>query len=174
MSVPALQVRLRQWRDDDLDAFAAMNRDHEVMRYFPALLTREQSKEALLRHKQFIDQRGWGFWAVEADGAFAGFTGLNVPGCDAPFMPCVEIAWRLRRDFWGQSVAFRAALQALQYGFDVLHLHEIVAFTAVQNERSRRLMVRLGFIRDANGDFDHPLIPLGHDLRRHVLYRLSR
>ncbi len=168
------QLRLRQWRDGDLEPYAAMNADPEVMRHFPALLTREQSAASLERQRQAIAERGWGLWAVEVDGVFAGFTGLNVPTFAAPFMPCVEIGWRFRREYWGRSLAYRAGLEALRFGFDSLRLAEILSFTTTTNLRSQRLMQRLGFARDAGGDFDHPAIPEGHELRRHVLFRLGR
>jgi len=164
-------IILRQWNDSDLEPFAAMNSDPEVMRHFPALLSRAESEASLNRLRAGIEERGWGNWAVEVDGVFAGFTGLSSPRFTAAFTPCVEIGWRFRREFWGRGVAFRAALQALAYGFSSLRLSEIVSFTAVGNDRSRRLMERLGFTRDLNGDFDHPLIPEGNAVRRHVLYR---
>lgn len=112
-----------------------------------------------------------GVWAVDVDGAFAGMTGLSIPRFDAPFMPCTEILWRLRREFWGRGVARVAAEQALDYGFARLGLSEIVAFTAAVNLRSIRLMERLEFTRDTGGDFEHPALPQGHWLRGHVLYR---
>lgn len=165
---------LRQWRDADLDPFAEMNADPEVMRYFPAPLTREETAASMDRQRRAIDEHGWGLWAVEVDGVFAGFTGLSSPRFSAHFTPCVEIGWRLRREFWGRGLAYRAASAALAFGFQSLNLEEIVSFTAATNQRSRRLMERLGFARDVGGDFDHPLISEGHELRRHVLYRLAR
>jgi RimJ/RimL family protein N-acetyltransferase len=165
------QVTLRQWRDCDLEPYTAMNADPEVMRYFPSLLSREQSEASLARQRSFIEQRGWGLWVLEVDGSFAGFTGLAIPSFDAPFVPCVEVGWRLRREYWGKGLAYRGALQALNYGFSILKLAEIVSFTAAVNTPSRRLMARLGFGHDAASDFEHPSIPEGHELRRHVLYR---
>ena len=175
MKLPAAPLEhliLRQWRDSDLEPYAAMNADPEVMRHFPALLTKEETAASLERQRRAIDERGWGLWAVEVDGVFAGFTGLNVPSFSAHFTPCTEIGWRFRREFWGRGLACRAAREALRFGFESLKLAEIVAFTAAINDRSRRLMERLRFERDAGGDFDHPSIPQGHVLRRHVLYRI--
>jgi RimJ/RimL family protein N-acetyltransferase len=168
------QLTLRQWRDSDLEPLAEMNADPEVMRYFPALLTKDESAASMERQRRAIDQRGWGLWAVDVDGVFAGFTGLNVPSFSAPFTPCTEIGWRFRREYWGRSLAYRAACEAIAFGFDSLKLPEIVSFTAATNIRSRRLMERLKFERDADGDFEHPSIPEGHVLRRHVLYRCQR
>ncbi len=167
-------IKLRSWRPSDLDPYAAMNADEEVMRYFPALMTREESEASMKRAQQHIDEHGWGIWAVDVDGEFAGFTGLKTPQFETSFTPCVEIGWRLARKFWGKGIAFAAAQSALVFGFNGLGLLEIVSITAVGNERSRRLMERLGFVRDPDGDFDHPLIPKGHPLRRHVLYRKRR
>jgi ribosomal-protein-alanine N-acetyltransferase len=167
-------VRLRQWLESDLEPFAAMNADPEVMRFFPALLTAEKSAALLERHRQAIELRGWGWWAVEVGGEFAGFTGLSVPNFSAPFMPCTEIAWRFRREFWGRGVAALAAREALAFGYGTLNLPEIVSFTATTNVRSWKLMERLGFQRDVEGEFDHPLLPHGHPLRRHLLYRRRR
>jgi RimJ/RimL family protein N-acetyltransferase len=166
------QLLLRQWRDSDLEPYAAMNADLEVMRYFPIPLTWDESVASLERQRRAIAERGWGFWAVEVDGVFAGFTGLSTPRFTAHFTPCTEIGWRFRREFWGRGLAFRAACEALRFGFESLRLSEIVSFTAASNLRSRRLMERLGFVRDLGGDFEHLFIPGGHELRRHMLYRL--
>ncbi len=142
------------------------------MRHFPALVSRAETEAGIDRQRRAIDQRGWGMWAVDVDGEFAGFTGLNFPSFSAHFTPCVEIGWRFAKNYWGRGIACRAALQALCFGFGILRLPEIVTFTAAENLRSRRLMERLGFKRDEKADFDHPSIPEGHRLRRHVLYRL--
>ncbi len=166
-----MKVGLRQWKDSDLVPFAAMNADSEVMRYFPSPLTREQSDALAQRQQELIENRGWGLWVVDVDGMFAGFTGLAVPAFEAAFTPCVEIGWRLAREHWGRGIAHEAAQQALHHAFAELHLPEVLSFTARVNDRSRRLMERLGLVRDVHGDFLHPRIPEGHELSQHVLYR---
>ena len=165
------RVVLRQWQESDLEPFAAMNADPEVMHYFPKPLTREESAASMDRSRARIEERGWGWWALEVDGVFAGFTGLAEPKFKAHFTPCVEIGWRLRREYWGQGIAFEAAQQAIKYAFSELKLSELVSFTAAVNLRSRRLMERLGFSHDPCDDFDHPEIAEGHWLRGHVLYK---
>lgn len=176
-SHPALQssgILLRQWKDDDLTPFAQMNADAEVMKYFPNLLTLEESKDFLHRMRARIDERGWGLWAVEVDGAFAGFTGLNEPKFTAHFTPCVEIGWRFRREYWSRSIAYAAAQAAEAFAFETLKLPELVTFTAAINTRSRRLMERLGFSRNERDDFQHPSLPEDSPLSHHVLYRKSQ
>lgn len=164
-------VVLRQWKDSDFEPYAAMNADAEVMRHFLAPMSRVEAAESFVRMRTALEEREWGIWAVEVDGSFAGMTGLNIPRWHLPFMPCTEILWRFRHEFWGRGLAYVAATRALAFGFSKVGLAEIVAFTAVPNLRSIGLMERLGFIRDSAGDFDHPAVPEGHPLRRHVLYR---
>lgn len=164
-------LNLRQWKDSDLEPFAAMNADPEVMRHFPALLSRAESETSMGVFRRAIDERGWGLWAVEVEGNFAGFTGLSIPRFTAHFTPCTEVGWRFRREFWGRGLAYRAACDTLAFGFGTLKLPEIVSFTAATNVRSQRLMERLGLKHDVRDDFDHPALPEGHHLRRHVLYR---
>ncbi|MCI0745209.1 MAG: GNAT family N-acetyltransferase [Verrucomicrobia subdivision 3 bacterium] len=126
----------------------------------------------MARQRARIAERGWGLWVVDVNGQFGGFTGLAEPKFTAHFTPCVEIGWRLRKEFWGKGIAFAAAQQAMAYAFTELKLAELVSFTTAINLRSRRLMDRLGFSHDPNDDFDHPDIAAGHPLRRHVLYRV--
>jgi ribosomal-protein-alanine N-acetyltransferase len=167
---------LRQWKDGDLAPWAAMNADAEVRRWFPSTQTEEQSRDDAQRCRESIAQRGWGLWALELPGIlpFAGFVGLHVPHYDAPWVPAVEIGWRLPRAAWDQGFATEAARAALRLAFERLHLQEVVAIAVPGNERSLRVMDRLGMQRDTAGDFDHPRVEAGHPLQRHVLYRTLR
>ena len=170
------RLRLRRWREADREPFAALNADPEVTRYLRAPLSRAESDALILRIEAGFEAHGMGLWAVEvAEGAaFVGFVGLSVPAFDAPFTPCVEIGWRLARAHWGQGYATEAARAALDYGVRVKGLEEILSFTVPANKRSRAVMTRLGFHEDPQAGFDHPSLPLGHALRRHVLYRCRR
>jgi len=168
---------LRGWEDPDRAPFAALNADPEVMEYYPATLGREQCDVFVDRQSALLEERSWGIWAVDADGVFLGYTGLAVPSFDAPFMPAVEIGWRFARPAWGHGYATEAARAVVALAFAPqpagLGFDELVSFTATTNERSRRVMERLGMTRDEAADFDHPALPEGHPLRRHVLYRLD-
>jgi RimJ/RimL family protein N-acetyltransferase len=134
----------------------------------------EQSDAFVDRIEARFTERGYGLWAVERreDGAFLGFTGLAYQTFEAPFTPCVEVGWRLARFAWGNGYATEAAREALRFGFVVARLPEIVSFTSPANAASVRVMERIGLHRDPADDFEHPNIPSGHPLRRHVLYRL--
>lgn len=168
------RLLLREWRDEDLPAFAAMNRDPEVVRFLPKPLTEEESNGLACRIRDHFLRHGFGLWAVEIPGVlpFAGFTGLSSPSFDAPFTPCVEAGWRLAPSCWNQGYATEAAQAAVAHGFAGLGLNEVVSFTVPQNAASRRVMEKLGMTHDVNDDFEHPALPSGHPLRPHVLYRL--
>jgi RimJ/RimL family protein N-acetyltransferase len=167
---------LRQWRDGDLMSFAALSADPNVMLHFPATLTREQSDAFVEREQALIAERGWGLWAVELvqRSSFMGYVGLAERRFDAHFTPAVEVGWRLAREHWGNGYASEGARAAVAFAFDELGLDEIVSFTTVGNDRSRRVMERLGMTHDAADDFEHPLLAHGHPLRPHALYRLRR
>lgn len=170
------RLLLRPWTDADTPAFRRLNADPRVMAFFPAPLSDGESDALLARIRAHQAEHGFTFWAVEdrPGGGLAGMTGLARVTFAAPFTPCVEIGWRFLPDYWGKGYALEAARLALGYGFTAFGLDEIVAFTTTGNRHSQGLMHRLGMTRDPADDFDHPHLPAGHPLLRHVLYRLSR
>lgn len=175
MTMTGGRLCLRQWRDKDREAFAAMNCDARVMEFFPRCLSRVESDAMIDRIRRHFDERNFGLWAIEVPDVapFIGFAGLAVPRFSARFTPCVEVGWRLAFEHWGHGYATEAARLALGYGFGTLALSEVVSFTSATNHRSQAVMQRLGMRRDAAEDFDHPALPESHPLRRHVLYRLG-
>lgn len=166
---------LRPWHDEDFESFAQLNADPRVMEYFPEVLTHEESDQFAKRICIAMKQQDWGLWAVSipevAD--FIGYIGLAPVNFVADFTPAVEVGWRLAYDFWNKGYATEGAHAALKYGFENLGLNEIVSFTAINNERSRRVMEKIGMYHDEKGDFDHPKLPEGHALRKHALYRIK-
>jgi RimJ/RimL family protein N-acetyltransferase len=174
-SVRTARLVLRPWLEEDLPAFAALNADPGVMAHLPAVLSRVESDIFAERIHRHWRDAGFGLWAVELPGAapFAGFIGLMKPSFDAHFTPCVEVGWRLAAEHWGKGYATEGARAALAHGFVTLGLARIVSMTVISNVRSWRVMERLGMKRDPADDFEHPRLPEGHRLRRHILYRLS-
>jgi RimJ/RimL family protein N-acetyltransferase len=168
------RLLLRPWRASDLPLFAELNGDPVVMRMLRGVLTRAESDAYAARAEQHWAEYGFGKWAVEAPGVapLIGSVGLSHVRFEASFTPAVEIAWRLHRPYWGHGYATEAARAALKDGFDRVGLEEVVAFTALGNIASAKVMERLGMTRSI--EFDHPSIPEGHTLRRHILYRLPR
>lgn len=169
------RLLLRPWRPEDLEPFAALNQDPEVMRYYPGPLSLEESRARMERSKAHFDRHGWGCWAVERKGVspFIGFIGLAEPTFQAAFTPCVEIGWRLAREHWGLGLAPEGAQAVLGFAFGSLGLTEVVSFTSVLNRPSQRVMEKLGMTRDPAEDFQHPLLAPDHPLCLHVLYRIK-
>jgi RimJ/RimL family protein N-acetyltransferase len=169
------RVRLRPWRHADREPFAAMNAGPRVMEFFLNPLSRAESDVMVDYIEAHFSRHGFGLWAIDVPGVapFIGFTGLAIPRFRAHFTPCVEIGWRLAAAYRGQGYATEAAGLALDYGFEMLALAEIVSFTSVTNRRLRAVMERLGMRRDAADDFDHPSLPEHHPLRPHMLHRLG-
>ena len=167
------RLLLRPWCDDDVAAFAMMSDDPAIMEFLRPFPDFTACEAWAMRTRVHWDEHGFGQWVVEVPGeaAFIGVVGLARISYEAHFTPAVEIAWRLARAFWGRGYASEAAGTALNYGFGELGLEQIVAVTVPANQRSRRVMQRLGMARDPADDFDHPNVPEG-PLRRHVLYRM--
>ncbi|MEO5868141.1 MAG: GNAT family N-acetyltransferase [Sphingomonas sp.] len=166
------RLLLRTWRDDDLAPFHAMSQDAEVMRHLGPPATWVQTLAARERQDTCQRTHGFSFWAIErkGDGAFVGFCGLK-PGAP-PIEREIEIGWRLRRDVWGQGLALEAARASLAWGWRSLDAPAIVAITVPANTPSWGLMERLGMTRSEGDDFDHPGVPDGSPLKRHILYRI--
>lgn len=145
------------------------------MRYFPDPLSRVDSDAMADRCRDLIAARGWGFWAVELkrSGDFIGILGLNQPQHRLPCSPCTEIGWRLSYQHWGRGYATEGGMRALAFAFDTLSLDEVVAFTTVENRRSRGVMDRLGMV-NTHRNFKHPAVAPDHALSEHVLYSIDR
>ena len=175
MELKTERLLLRRWRPSDQEPFARLNADPVVMQYFVGTLSREDSDELVDQIEKHFEEHAFGLWAIEVPGVapFVGFVGLSVPSFEAHFMPAVEVGWRLDRPHWGHGYATEAARASLTDGFDRVGLTEIVSFTTPINLPSIAVMERLGMTRDPNDDFDHPGVPKGHPLRRHVLYRIA-
>jgi len=171
------RLTLRRWQPEDHEPFIAMNLDPEVMRYFPSTYTREQSLEHISRMNALIDAEGWGFWSASTRQGhdFIGVIGLIARDHTSPLphAPCVEVGWRVAQKHWRRGYATEAALASLQYAFEHLHKAEIVAFTAIQNTPSRKVMEKLG-MHNLQEDFDHPNVPDHSHVKRHCVYKLTR
>jgi RimJ/RimL family protein N-acetyltransferase len=176
LELNSARLLMRQWRDDDLPAFAQMCADPQVMKFFPTAMSRLESAKLIGRIRGHFAEYGFGLWALERKdtGEFIGFTGLCVVGFDAHFTPAVEIGWRLAREHWGLGFASEAAWTAMGCGFEHLDLDEIVSFTAVSNQPSQKVMQAIGMHNNPDDDFGHPNLPDDHPLKPHVLYRINR
>lgn len=169
------RLMLRGWQDADREPFFRMNSDPRVMRHFPARLTRPESDALVDRIVAELDRSGFGLYAAQLrSGEFIGFIGLSVPDFQAPFMPAVEIGWRLAPRYWNLGLATEGARAVLRHAFGPLGLNQLVSMTVPNNLASRRVMEKIGMTHDPADDFDYPRLPAGHPLKRHVLYRIRK
>lgn len=169
------RLLLREWRPEDLAPFSSLNADPEVMRYFEAPQSRASSAEMMDRCNAILSEWGFTFWAVElkVSGACIGMLGLAPVPAEMPFAPSVEIGWRLDKAYWGQGIAPEGARAALRFGFEEADLDEVVSFTTVKNQPSRRVMEKIGMNCNDRDNFVHPKVSMGHPLAPHCLYRLQ-
>lgn len=168
------RLRLRPWRSGDPAAFARLNANARVMRYFPGLMTIADSDALAAAIQDRFRAWGFGFWAVETeDLPFAGFIGLSRPAYEAPFLPAVEIGWRLDPACWGRGLATEGARAAMAFGFDKQGLDRIIAVAPRANTPSIRVMERLGMTADPAEDFDHPGLTACPAIRRCTLHRID-
>lgn len=165
---------LRTWETKDVEECIEMNQDADVMKYFPTILTKEQTIQFYDRvQKHFLDN-GFGLYVVEnkKTKAFMGYTGFMIANFEASFTPCVEIGWRFKKQYWGNGFATEAAKACVQYGFSKLGFDKIYSFTATSNIKSENVMKRIGMVK--TGTFSHPKIDKDHILNEHVIYKLDK
>jgi len=176
ITIETPRLLLRPWRDEDLEPFARLNADPQVMEFFPATLSRAESDAFAARIRAHFAERGYGLWAAEVPGSapFIGFIGLQWATFAAPFTPALEVGFRLAAEHWGRGYATEGGHAAVRFAFERAGIGEVVSFTAAVNRRSRRVIEKIGLVRDPEGDFEHPRLAAAHPLRPHVLYRSRR
>lgn len=173
-SITTERLILRKWCDADIEPFVQMNSDARVMKYFPALMSRDQTLQAVERIKKHFDDYGYGWFAVDlkSTGEFIGFIGFSHPRFESYFTPCIEIGWRLKAEHWGKGLATEGAKACLQYGFEILNFDKVYSFTAEPNFPSVKVMKKIGM--KPGGEFNHPMLHHDSWLCKHLLYKVSK
>jgi RimJ/RimL family protein N-acetyltransferase len=139
------RLRLRQFRADDVAAYAAMCADAEVMRHIATgqPQTMEEAWRSMAIFLGHWQLRGYGMWALEHrdSGTLVGRVGF----IDPPGWPGFELGWLLAREHWGRGYAREAATVALRHAFDVLQRERVISLIRPQNRRSIALAETLGY-----------------------------
>lgn len=161
----------RDYLPSDYAPFSVMNADKDVMKYFPSILTKEESNALIARNQAELTSFGYGLFAIEekSSGEFIGFIGFHKATFEADFTPCIEIGWRLRKSFWNQGYATEGALRALAFAKEETSIAEIYSFTAALNKPSEQVMKKINLTKIAT--FEHPALIDGDPLKPHVLYK---
>jgi RimJ/RimL family protein N-acetyltransferase len=160
---------------NDVPALRVMFANPEVMADLAPVKDAEGTAATLAKHDSFR-REGLGFWVVERreDGAVVGFCGLKRGDAHNPIAGEVEAGWLIDQPYWRQGYAYEAMEASLEWGWANTDAPRIVAITSAVNTKSQNLMGRLGMIREADGDYDHPLFPEGHRLRPTVTFAVGR
>ncbi|WP_340644652.1 GNAT family N-acetyltransferase [Phenylobacterium sp.] len=145
---------LRPWRDEDLDAFAAMLADPEVQADSGGPVDRDAAARKMARYRDAHDRLSFTRWVVtDHGGGFLGYVGIMPIDAWHPRAPNVEVGWRLMRHAWGSGIATEAARASLIDGFTRCGLPEVLSYTEAGNHRSQAVMRKLGLERDEARDF---------------------
>lgn len=178
MRLETERLILRPFEPRDHAPYAAINADPEVMRYFHAPFTREETEASIARAHENLERNGFHFLATELreTGELIGILGMaridEATRAAIPSRPEVEIGWRLRRDTWGKGLAPEGARAWLDYAWNELRLPEVVALTYKGNLPSQRVMEKIGMVYVPEDDFIHPRVPADSPVRESVLYRI--
>jgi RimJ/RimL family protein N-acetyltransferase len=167
------RLGFRNWVEEDLQELASMNCDPEVMRYFPQIYTVEESRQFLLRMQSHFNMHGYNYFAVDllSSNNFVGFIGLCYQDYAAPFTPCVDIGWRLKRSAWGRGFATEGAIANLHFAYDELKLTSIFSIASMINTKSEKIMQKIGMEKQLI--FDHPKLVDSDNLNPCVVYKIN-
>lgn len=168
------RLLLRRWKDADLNDFIKMNSDPDVMKYFPEAYGAERTIKLYKIIQDEFSKYGYGLYAVEekSSNKFIGFVGFHWADFDADFCPCIEIGWRLKKEYWHKGYATEGAIACMKHGFTNLGFDKVYSFTAVENTPSQRVMKRIGM--QLYQYFEHPEVAEGHFLKPHVCYTINK
>ncbi len=176
ISLKTERLLLRRWKASDLPSLVSINQDPEVMEFIGPVLSEGESRAMIKRADRTWAEYGYGRFAVEIADTheFVGFIGLAQCKFESHFTPAVEIGWRLARDHWNLGYATEGAKAVMAWAFENCEMNEIVSFTAASNQRSCRVMEKIGMKRDIAGDFLHPNMEANDPLRANVLFRVGK
>ncbi|MFZ6053041.1 GNAT family N-acetyltransferase [Halocola ammonii] len=168
------RLGFRSWSRQDLEEFAALNADPEVMEHFPRPLEKSETADFIKRLQDHYKNYGHCYFATEIldTGEFIGFIGLAFQQYESPFTPSVDIGWRLKKSAWGKGYATEGALRCLEYGFTQLNLNEVISTCPKENLRSERVMQKIGMSKI--GEFNHPNLDDSPHLQNCVCYRVQK
>ena len=167
------RLGFRNWRAEDLAAFAMMNADLEVMEHFPSTLTDEESSNLIKRLQERYEEYGYTYYACELLDTIEliGFIGLVYQDYESSFCPATDIGWRLKRSAWGKGYATEGAKRCLEYAFKDLKLQKVISTCTIGNTQSERVMQKLGMIKQ--GEFNHPDLILFPNYQKCLWYELT-
>ncbi|HBE69576.1 MAG TPA: N-acetyltransferase [Planctomycetaceae bacterium] len=166
------RLGLRTWQSCDINPFARMNADAQVMKYFPRLMSTAESQALVTRLNAHFEAHGFTYFAVDelSSGSFIGFVGLKVQLFAHPISPLVDCGWRLAPEYWGAGFATEAASAVVNWGFHKFRFAKIHSLAPRVNQPSIAVMQRIGL--EFESEFEHPLLSDCPHLQPCVLYSI--
>ena len=167
------RLGFRNWIDSDIPLMTAISSDPEVMRNFPAIAAPEQTKAFIESMQKMFTENGFCYFAVDeiSSHQFIGFIGLSHQDYAVEFAPCIDIGWRLDKQFWGKGFATEGAKSCLAYAFKVLHLKNIKSTAPLVNLNSINVMKKIGMTKQM--EFKHPKLAGNERLEKCVCYEIN-
>ncbi len=168
------RLGFRNWMDSDLDEFAKLNSDLEVMEHFPKTLTKEETEKFIKRLKAHYTENGYSYFAIEIlnTGEFIGFIGLAFKDYKSDFTPAVDIGWRLKKSAWGKGFATEGAKKCLELAFNELNLDKVISTCTERNYKSENVMKKIGMKKV--GEFKHPQLKDYPDYEKCLCYEIRK
>lgn len=166
------RLGFRKWKTEDIEEFAALNSDVEVMEHFPKTLSRQEVEKLIEDLKSHFVENGFTYYATEilASKEFIGMIGLAFQKYETEFTPAIDIGWRLKRSAWGKGYATEGAKRCLAYAFDDLGIERIISVCTIGNIKSEKVMKKIGMKKV--GTFNHPEMIDHPAYQQHFCYEI--
>jgi RimJ/RimL family protein N-acetyltransferase len=164
------RLGFRTWQPFDLDDFAAINADTEVMRFFQKPLSKEETLAMMERMSRLYEDKGYCYFATDLleTKELIGTIGLGWKTFEADFTPCVDIGWRIGQKWWNQGLTTEGALACLDFAKQK-NIGNVLSMASVGNLASIQVMKKIGM--SYWKDFDHPELHDFPHIQRCSLYR---
>ncbi|WP_332911174.1 GNAT family N-acetyltransferase [Algoriphagus boritolerans] len=164
------RLGFRTWLSFDLDEFASINSDPEVMRFFQQPLSRAETQAMMDRMQRMFEERGFCYFAVDLleTKELIGTIGLGWKTFESDFTPCVDIGWRIGKKWWNKNLASEGALACLNFA-EQNQIEEVVSMASIGNVASIQVMKKIGM--SFWKEFDHSELKNFPEIQRCSLYR---
>lgn len=168
------RLGFRNWSKNDLEEFAKLNADPEVMEHFPKPLSRVETEEYIDRLILRFKVQGYCYFATEVieTGEFIGMIGITDQEFKSEFTPATDIGWRLKKTAWGNGYATEGAERCLEYAFDTLKKDKIISTCTSNNKSSENVMKKIGMVKV--GEFNHPYLKDYPKLEKCLCYEITK
>ncbi len=168
------RLGFRNWKDSDIKFMHQINSDKDVMEFFPAIPTKEETSNFISRMQAQFSEKGFCYFAVDIleTNEFIGFIGVSEQTYKTDFSPFVDIGWRLKKNSWNNGYATEGAKACLDYGFQKLNLKTIYSVAPKLNLKSQQVMQKIGM--EKHSTFVHPKISNDSELKNCIVYKIKK